>query len=41
MRAADDLVVELMLAEPMVAQPTHFSFDSRGRLWVSQYRQYP
>ena len=41
MSAADDLVVEMMLAEPLVAQPTHFSFDSRGRLWVSQYRQYP
>lgn len=41
MTAADDLIVELMLAEPLVAQPTHFSFDSRGRLWVSQYRQYP
>lgn len=41
MQAADDLVVELMLAEPLVAQPTHFSFDSRGRLWVAQYRQYP
>ncbi len=41
MSAADDLIVELMLAEPLVAQPTHFSFDSRGRLWVSQYRQYP
>src|SRR6185503_8091164 len=23
------------------AQPTHFSFDERGRLWVAQYRQYP
>ncbi len=41
MQAADDLIVELMVAEPLVAQPTHFSFDSRGRLWVSQYRQYP
>ncbi len=41
MKAAEDLIVELMLAEPLVAQPTHFSFDSRGRLWVSQYRQYP
>lgn len=41
MKAADDLVVELMVAEPLVAQPTHFSFDSRGRLWVAQYRQYP
>lgn len=41
MKAADDLMVELMVAEPLVAQPTHFSFDSRGRLWVAQYRQYP
>jgi len=41
MKTPDDLVVELMLSEPLVAQPTHFSFDSRGRLWVSQYRQYP
>lgn len=41
MKATDDLTVELMLAEPLVAQPTHFSFDSRGRLWVAQYRQYP
>ena len=41
MKAADDLLVELMLAEPLVAQPTYFSFDSRGRLWVAQYRQYP
>ncbi len=41
MKTADDLTVELMLSEPLVAQPTHFSFDARGRLWVAQYRQYP
>lgn len=41
METPDDLQVDLMLAEPLVAQPTHFSFDSRGRLWVAQYRQYP
>lgn len=41
MKTPDDLTVELMLSEPLVAQPTHFSFDARGRLWVSQYRQYP
>ena len=40
-RAGNDLTVELLLAEPIVAQPTHFSFDERGRLWVAQYRQYP
>ena len=36
-----DFVAELLLSEPLVAQPTHFSFDERGRLWVAQYRQYP
>ena len=41
MRTEPGLAVELMLAEPLVAQPTHMSFDERGRLWVSQYRQYP
>jgi putative membrane-bound dehydrogenase-like protein len=33
--------VELLLHEPLVAQPFHFSFDERGRLWVAQSRQYP
>jgi putative heme-binding domain-containing protein len=41
MRTPPDLVVDLLLHEPQVAQPTHFSFDARGRLWVAQYRQYP
>ena len=41
MRAPADLAVDLLLSEPLVAQPTHFSFDARGRLWVAQYRQYP
>lgn len=41
MTTPSDLTVELMLAEPVVAQPTHLSFDERGRMWVSQYRQYP
>ncbi len=40
-RVEPGLAVDLMLAEPLVAQPTHMSFDERGRLWVSQYRQYP
>lgn len=38
---AEDLKADLLLSEPLVAQPTHMSFDERGRLWVSQYRQYP
>lgn len=41
MKSADDLKVDLLLSEPLVAQPTHMSFDERGRLWVAQYRQYP
>ncbi len=41
MKTAPDLQVDLLLAEPLVAQPTHMSFDERGRLWVTQYRQYP
>ena len=41
MRATPDLAIDLLLSEPQIAQPTHFSFDTRGRLWVTQYRQYP
>ncbi len=41
LRPAADLKADLLLSEPLVAQPTHFSFDERGRLWVAQYRQYP
>jgi putative membrane-bound dehydrogenase-like protein len=33
--------VDLVLHEPLIAQPFHFSFDERGRLWVAQSRQYP
>src|SRR5262245_49885564 len=41
LRPSSDFVAELLLSEPLIAQPTHFSFDERGRLWVAQYRQYP
>ncbi|MBI2949041.1 MAG: dehydrogenase [Verrucomicrobia bacterium] len=41
MKSSDDLMVEQLLHEPRVAQPVHLSFDERGRLWVTQYRQYP
>ncbi len=41
MKLEDDLSLKLLLHEPEVAQPTHLSFDARGRLWISQYRQYP
>jgi len=36
-----DLTVDECLHEPEIAQPTHVSFDERGRMWVAQYRQYP
>lgn len=35
------LKVDLIAAEPIVKQPLHLTFDERGRLWVTQYRQYP
>lgn len=35
-----DLAIDLMAAEPDVEQPLYMSWDSRGRLWVAQYRQY-
>ncbi len=37
----DDLVLETVLAEPIVSQPVQISFDERGRMWVVQYLQYP
>lgn len=38
---ADGLQVESVLAEPLVQQPVFMNFDERGRLWVSNYLQYP
>jgi putative membrane-bound dehydrogenase-like protein len=37
----DDLEIEVVLSEPLIAQPLHLTFDERGRLWVVEYRQYP
>ncbi|MGH7946663.1 MAG: PVC-type heme-binding CxxCH protein, partial [Opitutaceae bacterium] len=36
----EGLTIELVAAEPAVTQPLYMSFDSRGRLWVTQYIQY-
>ena len=41
MKPAADLKVDLLMSEPLVAQPLSLRFDERGRLWVAQYRQYP
>ncbi|EMI22565.1 protein containing Putative membrane-bound dehydrogenase [Rhodopirellula maiorica SM1] len=32
--------IEPVAAEPIVSQPLFVSWDSRGRMWVVQYRQY-
>lgn len=32
--------IELVASEPEVSQPLFLSWDSRGRLWTVQYRQY-
>lgn len=36
----DDIQIDLVLAEPRIEQPLSLAWDSRGRLWVVQYRQY-
>lgn len=41
MRVADDLAVDLVVSEPVIAQPLSLDFDTQGRLWVVEYRQYP
>ena len=39
-KVREGFAIELMASEPEVQQPLHLSWDSRGRLWVSQYLQY-
>ena len=36
----DGLEIQLVASEPIVSQPLFLSWDSRGRMWVVQYRQY-
>ncbi len=36
-----DFIIETVLHEPTVTQPLYVEFDARGRLWVTQYIQYP
>ena len=38
---AEDLRLEQLLTEPLIAQPLQISFDTRGRMWLVEYRQYP
>ena len=39
-RMRDGFAIDLVAAEPEISQPLFLSWDSRGRMWVVQYRQY-
>ena len=41
LKLADGLAMQVSAHEPAVAQPLNMYFDERGRLWVTQYLQYP
>ena len=41
LKVSTDLELDLVLENPMIANPVYMNFDERGRLWVVQYRQYP
>jgi len=41
LRTADDLTVDLVLADPIIGQPLSMKWDHRGRLWLVEYLQYP
>jgi putative membrane-bound dehydrogenase-like protein len=40
-QVADDLIIELVAAEPLVGSPCALAFDARGRLFVAENRGYP
>jgi len=40
-QTADDVRVELVAAEPLVASPCALAFDKKGRLFVAENRGYP
>jgi putative heme-binding domain-containing protein len=39
-KTRSDVAIDLMAHEPVVEQPLYVSWDSKGRMWVTQYRQY-
>src|SRR6266516_3447999 len=41
MTLPEDLQVQLVAGEPLIAQPVCIEFDDHGRLWAIQYLQYP
>ena len=40
-KLAEGLAMQVVAHEPAVAQPLNMYFDERGRMWVTQYLQYP
>lgn len=40
-KVTEGLKVEQLLTEPQVGQPVGMTFDTSGRLWIAEYRQYP
>lgn len=40
-KVPEDLQINLAVGEPEVRQPLSVKWDSRGRMWVVQYLQYP
>ncbi len=41
LKMAEGLAMQVVAHEPAVAQPLNMYFDERGRMWVTQYLQYP
>ena len=39
-RVREGFEIELVASEPVIGQPLHISWDSKGRMWVTQYLQY-
>lgn len=41
LRVSQDLQLDLLLRDPLIANPLYLQFDERGRMWLVEYRQYP
>ena len=41
LRVGSEFELDLVLSEPEITQPLYVEFDARGRMWVTQYIQYP
>ena len=40
-KIVDNFEIQLLASEPTIRQPLDLTWDTRGRLWVVQYLQYP